>query len=91
MATVQVQEWSGNLNAGASTTIPWKNYKQVVGFWARPKELPGPDPVLVNKLSFEITKVLSMMDKPNHFRTEVTIKNSSTVDGTFVMYCYFLA
>lgn len=90
MASLQVKEFSGTLNAGASTKIPWKNYKQIVSFWVRPKELPEPG-ILIGELSFEITKVLSMMDKPNHFRTEVTIKNHSNVDGVYVLYCYFLA
>ena len=89
MANLQVKQYSGKLNAGASGTIPWKNYKQIVGFWVAPAEVPEPE-IFLGKLSFEITKVLSIMDQANHYRTEVTIKNWSTVDGVFVLYCYYL-
>lgn len=92
MASVQVQElFSGKLSAGASTTIPWKNpHKHVVGFWVAPPALPD-DGIFFGKLSFEITKVLSMMDQFNHFRIEVTIKNSSSVEGFYKLYTYYLS
>ena len=92
MASVQMKElFSGKLSAGASTTIPWKNPpKHVVNFWVAPPELPD-EGIFLGKLPFQITKVLSMMDQPNHFRIEVTIKNSGTVEGPYKLYGYYLA
>jgi hypothetical protein len=67
MASVQVVDLpSGKIGAGSQAKVTWNNPpKHMVGFWVAPAELAEPF-ILTGKLSFEITNVLSIMDKPNH-------------------------
>ena len=92
MASIQVQELPtpGVLGAGLSQTIVWKNPpKRVVGFWASPSELGEPF-IFPGKMTLQVTKVESIMDQANHFRLEVTVKNSSAVEVYYALYMYYL-
>ena len=93
MASVQQQLiFTGEIKAGAETNPPitWNNPpKHVVGLWVAPKKLE-PEDLFFGKLSFQITKVESVMDQHNHFRMLVTIRNTGSYNGTCELYEYFL-
>jgi hypothetical protein len=92
MASLKIQQiHSGSLDGGKSGTSTWKNppVKNVVGFWVAPKELTG-DEFLPGQVSFEITKVSSIMDGPNHFRVDVTVKNTGAIGWGYLLYMSYL-
>jgi hypothetical protein len=93
MATANIKKiGSGFLAAGATTTKGWNNppLGKVLGFWVQPRKLAA-DEFISGKTSFQITKVDSVMDQPNHFVVRVTVKNTSTVGWDFDLYMSYLS
>jgi len=83
---------SGFLAGGATITKGWNNppVKKVLGFWVAPREMTA-DEVILGQTSFQITKVDSIMDQPNHFVVKVTVKNTSTTGWDFELYMSYLS
>jgi hypothetical protein len=93
MATATITEiGKGTLDANASTTNHWKNppLGKVLGFWVQPRKLDGNE-FLTGKAAFQITKVETEMDKPDHFVVNVTVKNTGNVSFGFELFMSFLS
>lgn len=92
MATANIiQIGKGTLAAGKETKKGWKNppLGNVLGFWVQPRKL-GSDELLTGTPSFQITKVETAMDSPNHFVVSVTVKNTGDMGFGFELFMSFL-
>jgi hypothetical protein len=92
MATAKiVQIGKGSLDPGKETTKGWNNppLGNVLGFWVQPSKLPEGG-LLVGQPAFQITKVETKMDKPDHFVVRVTVKNTGDLNWEFELFMSFL-
>lgn len=92
MASAYIKKISSGFLAGnATTTKTWKNppLGKVLGFWVEPKEVAA-DEFISGQTSFQITKIDSIMDQPNHFVVKITVKNTSPVGWSFKLYMSYL-
>ena len=83
---------TGSLAAGASTTKGWNNppLGKVLGFWVQPRKLQDGE-FVTGKPAFQITKVVTEMDKPNHFVVLVTVKNTGNISFGFELFQSYLS
>jgi hypothetical protein len=93
MATANIVSiGKGSLAAGASTTKVWNNppLGKVLGFWVQPNKLED-DELFIGILAFQITKVVTEMDKRNHFIVRVTVKNTGDFSCGFELFQSYLS
>jgi len=92
MATTKiVQIGKASLAAGKETTKSWNNppLGNVLGFWVQPRKMTEGE-LLVGQPGFQITKVETKMDSPNHFVVFVTVKNMGDISWDFELFMSFL-
>ncbi len=93
MASAYIKKIGGGfLAGGATTTKTWKNppLGKVLGFWVEPKEVVAGETISGSPTSFQITKIDSIMDEPNHFVVKITVKNTSNFGWSFKLYMSYL-
>lgn len=92
MATATMKQiGQGSLDPGKEIPKGWNNppLGNVLGFWVQPRKMTAGE-LLVGQPAFQITKVETIMDKPDHFVVFVTVRNTGDITWGFELFMSFL-